>query len=479
MHDRWTTVRRAAAITAVIVALAVGYREVPRAQSAALNGKQRWLAGELLPINAVAQARARRVMQTTGPRQKFVPGRVIVKMTDGTSESSLSALVAKMGGRTVTRRPFADFVVVTLDADRDVVAAAQEIAAQPGVRYAEPEWRRYPTFTPNDPLYHLQWNFQKLDMERTWDINRGGESSIVVAVIDSGVAYTTRGPTRPAPDLEGATFVSPHDFIWDDDLPVDLDGHGTHVTGTIAQRTGNDLGVAGMAFNVAIMPVKVLSGPWDEALGAPNVGTSATLAEALRYAADHGAKVINLSLGGEGESDAERDALNYAISKGAVILAAAGNDGEIGSPESFPAGFATEIRGLMAVAALDFNLERAVYSNSNDYVEISAPGGDTLADLNGDGFGDGVLQQTLDPLSVDEGIFDHFGYFFFEGTSMATPHVAGLAALLMAQGVTDPKAVEAVIERFATDIGPNGRDNDTGFGVINPRATIRGLGISK
>jgi serine protease len=328
-------------------------------------------------------------------------------------------------------------------------------------------------------LYHLQWNFQKLDMERTWDINRGAESSVVVAVIDSGVAYTTKGATRQAPDLEGTTFVSPHDFIWDDDTPVDLDGHGTHVTGTIAQRTGNDLGVAGMAFNVAIMPIKVLSGPWDEAMGAPNTGTSATLAEALRYAADNGAKVINLSLGGEGESEAERDAINYAISKGAVILAAAGNDADVGSPPSFPAAFATEIQGLVAVAALDFNLQRAPYSNSNDYVEISAPGGDTLADLNGDGFGDGVLQQTLDPLSVDNGIFDDFGYFFLEGTSMATPHVAGLAALLMSQGVTDPKAIEAVIERFATDMGPSGRDNDTGFGVINPRATIRGLGLSK
>ena len=235
-------------------------------------------------------------------------------------------------------------------------------------------------------------------------------------MIDSGVAYTTKGATRQAPDLEGTTFVSPHDFIWDDDLPVDLDGHGTHVTGTIAQRTGNDLGVAGMAFNVAIMPVKVLSGPWDEALGAPNTGTSATLAEALHYAADNGAKVINLSLGGEGESEAERDAINYAISKGRVILAAAGNDGDIGSPPSFPAAFATEIQGLLAVAALDFNLQRAPYSNSNDYVEISAPGGDTLADLNGDGFGDGVLQQTLDPFSVDEGIFDDFGYFFLQGT---------------------------------------------------------------
>ena len=479
MHDRGSSLRRTIAVVAAIVAVSVGYQDVPRAQSPALNAKQRWLAGELLPIDAVANARARRATLEREPRQRFVPGRVLVKLADGVTESSLSALVSKVGGRSVTRRPFADFVVLSIDGNRDAVAVAREVAAQPGVVYAEPEWRRYPTYTPNDPLYHLQWNFQKLDMERTWDINRGAESSVIVAVLDSGVAYTTKGATRQAPDLEGTTFVSPHDFIWDDDTPVDLDGHGTHVTGTIAQRTGNDLGVAGMAFNVAIMPVKVLSGPWDEAMGAPNIGTSATLAEALRYAADNGAKVINLSLGGEGESEAERDAINYAISKGAVILAAAGNDGDIGSPPSFPAAFATEIQGLLAVAALDFNLQRAPYSNSNDYVEISAPGGDTLADLNGDGFGDGVLQQTLDPLSVDNGIFDDFGYFFFQGTSMATPHVAGLAALLMSQGVTDPKAIEAVIERFATDMGPSGRDNDTGFGVINPRATIRGLGISK
>ena len=476
--------RRSASPGQTVVAIAfatlvIGYQSDLLAQTASLNAKQLWLAGAPLPVNAAAQVLMRRAAQANVPRQKFVPGRLLVKLADGISEAALTTLAARVGGRSVSRRPFADFVVITIDSDRDVAAAALEVAAQPGVVYAEPEWRRYPTYTPNDPLYHLQWNFQKLDMERTWDINRGAQSSLVVAVLDSGVAYTTEGPTRPAPDLEGTTFVSPHDFIWDDSTPVDLDGHGTHVTGTIAQRTGNDLGVAGMAFNVAIMPVKVLSGLWDEILGAPNVGTSATLAEALRYAADNGAKVINLSLGGEGESDAERDAINYAISKGAVVLAAAGNEGEIGSPDSFPAAFAPDIQGLIAVAALDFNLQRAVYSNSNPYVEISAPGGDTLADLNDDGFGDGVLQQTLDPSSVDEGIFDEFGYFFFEGTSMATPHVAGLAALLMTQGVTDPKAVEAVIERFATDIGPTGRDNDTGFGVINPRATIRGLGIGK
>jgi serine protease len=479
MHVRSASPRRAVVLAFACATLFVGYEHDSRAQTAGLNAKQRWLAGEPLPVNAAAEVRARRQALASEPRPTFVPGRVLVKLADGAPESALSSLATRVGARSVARRRYADFVVMTVDSDRDVVTAAQDIAAQPGVVYAEPEWRRYPTYTPNDPLYHLQWNFQKLDMERTWDINRGGQSSLVVAVIDSGVAYTADGPTQPAPDLQGTTFVSPHDFVWDDDTPVDLDGHGTHVTGTIAQRTGNDLGVAGMAFNVAIMPVKVLSGPWDEILGAPNVGTSATLAEALRYAADNGAKVINLSLGGEGESEAEREAVNYAISKGAVVLAAAGNEGEIGSPDSFPAAMATEIPGLIAVAALGFDLQRTAYSNSNPYVEIAAPGGDTAADLNGDGFADGVLQQTLDPASVEQGIFDNFGYFFFEGTSMATPHVAGLAALLMTQGVTDPKAVEAVIERFATDIGPSGRDNDTGFGVINPRATIRGLGISK
>jgi serine protease len=388
-------------------------------------------------------------------------------------------MVTHVGGRAVSRRPFADFVVVHIDTSRDVVDAARQLAAEPGVIYAEPDPMRYPTFVPNDPLYSYQWNLKKLDMERVWDINRGAQSSLIVAVLDSGVAFLDDGPVRQAPDLAGTTFVSPHDFIWDDDKPVDLDGHGTHVTGTIAQRTGNDLGVAGIAFNAAIMPVKVLSGEWDEILGAPNVGTSAVLAEGLRYAVDHGAQVINLSLGGEGTSTAELDAINYAISKGAVIVASAGNDGDIGSPDSFPAAYAKDVQGLIAVAALDFNLARASYSNSNPYVEIAAPGGDTSVDLDGDGNRDGVLQQTIDPDSAANGVFDDFGFFFFQGTSMAAPHVSGLAALLITQGVTNPKAVEAAIEKFATDIGTAGRDNDTGFGVINPRATIRGLGLSR
>jgi serine protease len=162
-----------------------------------------------------------------------------------------------------------------------------------------------------------------------------------------------------------------------------------------------------------------------------------------------------------------------------VVVAAAGNNGGSGNAPIWPAAYATSIPGLMAVAAVDYNFVRAPYSNSNDYVEIAAPGGNIDEDEDHDGYGDGILQQTLDFDLVDQGIFNQFAYFYVEGTSMATPHVSALSALLMQQGVSDPKAVEIVIERFATDVGPAGRDNDTGAGVINPRATLRGLGLNQ
>jgi serine protease len=285
---------------------------------------------------------------------------------------------------------------------------------------------------------------------------------------------------QQAPDLAGTTFVSPRDFIWDDDQPLDFDGHGTHVTGTIAQSTNNNLGVAGIAFNASIMPVKALHSELDLLLGAPNLGTSALVAQAIRYAAENGAKVINLSLGGEVVSTAERDALQFAVDRGAVVVVAAGNSGEMGSPAEYPAAYAKDIEGVVAVAATDFSRTRAPYSNSNDYVELAAPGGDLDKDLNGDGFADGVVQQTIDfEAFLITGRFDQFRYVFFNGTSMAAPHVAGLSALLIDQGVTDPKAVEAALKKFATDLGPPGRDNEYGYGLINPRATLRGLGLAR
>ena len=465
---------------------------IPVAQAPAQNGKQRLLAGERLDpqlLATIAERRAAtRAMAPVAPdgtpvppaRPAVAPGLLVVKFAGDVESSRVSALAGDVGASRVVAGRHGDFTVLHVDPAADVQALARSLAAQPGVIYAEPAAMRYPLYRPNDELYDLQWNLQALEMERAWDINRGGKDSIVVAVIDGGVAYLTRGSFHQAPDLAGTRFVPGYDFLWQDAEPVDLEGHGTHVTGTIAQTTGNGEGVAGMAFGVSIMPIKAVSGELDVLLGAPVVGTSAVVADAIRFAVDNGAHVINMSLGGDMASTAERDAIRYAVDQGVVVVVAAGNEGERGSPPSYPGADAGDIDGAIAVGAVDVALARAPYSNVNDYVEIAAPGGDLGADLNDDGYADGVLQQTLDAEAVfGEGRWDVFVYEFSHGTSMATPHVAALAALLIDQGITDPRAVEAALKRFATDLGPEGRDNETGHGLLNPRATLRGLGLSR
>jgi serine protease len=422
-------------------------------------------------------------------RGKWLPGRVLVKYKTNP-----------------------DFEIVTIDQHQDAEAVAERLAGLEGVEYAQADYLAHPHFRPNDPLFDQQWNMSAIGMERAWDINSGATSSIIVAVLDTGVAYDTviyeyfaQGviigsrrypplgrvsvPFAAAPDLAGPNrFAAPRDFIWNDTAPVDLDGHGTHVAGTIGQLTNNGVGVAGMAFNVRIMPVKVLDGDWDLIFDAPNVGTVALIASAIRYAADNGARVINMSLGfSPGVMvPAIEDALRYAVGRGVFVAISAGNDFEEGNPVEPLAELAARIDGVMAVGAVDRQLNRAPYSSQRPAVEIAAPGGDTRTGPSG-----GILQQTYDPLigvsdplsqpvsSYGPPRFDVFRYVPFQGTSMAAPHVAGLAALLMQQGLTDPVAIEMAIRRFATDRGAPGRDEDFGYGLINPRDTLRGLGLSR
>ena len=206
-------------------------------------------------------------------------------------------------------------------------------------------------------------------------------------------------PFAAAPELTGPNrFVAPRDFIWDDNLPVDLDGHGTHVAGTIGQLTNNGVGVAGMAFNVRLMPVKVIGGDWDFIFGAPNEATTSVVAAGIRYAADNGAQVINMSLGfeGTGPLPAIEEALRYAVGKGAFVTVAAGNGFEDGNPEESLAEIAANMDGVISVGAVGRTLDRAFYSSSRSSVEIAAPGGDFRAG----GEAGGVIQQTYDPARV-------------------------------------------------------------------------------
>jgi len=454
-----------------------GGTPVTPAVTPAANLKKQLLAQENRVASSTDRLIERLRPRATALAAAYVPGHLVVKFAEGADDRVMTAAASTVAASRVWKPSYADFTYVEIPADLDPVAAAARVAAMPGVVYAEPDGRVVPVYRPNDPFYRYQWNLQRLDMERAWDINPGAQNSVTVAVIDSGVAYLTKGGFAQAPEFAGTRFAPGYDFVWDDDEPVDMDGHGTHVAGTIAQTTNNSLGVAGMAFNVTIMPLKAIYTDWDERLGAPYPYGASTIARAVRFAADNGAKVINMSIGSLSPNTASRDAIVYAIGKGVFVAVSGGNEGDSGNTPFYPAVYAKDIDGAMAVAAVDYNLTAAYYSNRNDYIEIAAPGGDVTADENNDGFGDGVLQQTLDFDARDAGIFNQFDYVFEQGTSMAAPHVSALAALLYDQGVTNPAAIEAALKKFATDVGPQGRDDQTGFGLINPRATLRGLGL--
>jgi serine protease len=441
------------------------------------------------------------------------PGRVLVKFRASTTDEARAAARSSVRASGTSNAPWGDFEILAIDPALDPERAATMLAARADVEYAQPDYIAVPAFRPNDPLYAEQWNLPAIQLEQAWDINPGASSSIVVAVLDGGVAfdnatfqfqtipfvyqgklYPSLGsvvvPFAAAPELGGPSrFVAPRDFIWNDNDPLDMAGHGTHVAGTIGQLTNNGVGVAGVAFNVRLMPVKVLAEQWDVIFGAPRVGTTSVVASGIRYAADNGAKVINMSLGFEGSSPLPviDEALNYAVGKGAVIVVAAGNSFEDGNPVEALAEAASRIDGVISVGAVARDLNRAFYSSSRSSVELTAPGGSARVG----GAAGLVTQQTFDAvLSVRDPLdapvsayraprFDMFRYEGLQGTSMAAPHVSGVVAMLMQQGLTDPAVIEAALKKFATDRGPAGRDDEYGFGIVNARNTLRGLGIAR
>lgn len=324
------------------------------------------------------------------------------------------------------------------------------------VLYAEPNYIATSYAVPNDPYYGYQWHLDNatkggIHTEAAWNVTQG--AGVTVAVVDTGIAYENYSIYYRAPDFASTSFVSGYDFVNNDSHPNDDNGHGTHVAGTVAQSTNNSVGVAGIAYKASLMPVKVLNKNGS--------GSYADVADGIRWAADNGAQVINLSLGGPSSSNALRDAVAYAYNKGVTIVAASGNDnGAVGYPAAYD-------EYVIAVGATRFDEQRAPYSNYGSSLDIVAPGGDLNVDQNADGYGDGVLQQTF------SGNPRVFGYYFFQGTSMATPHVAGVAALVIANGnATSPNAVRAALETTADDLGIAGIDAYYGNGLVNAASAL-------
>ena len=291
-----------------------------------------------------------------------VPGRVVVDFRDGTSAAVLAERSAAWG---VSLR-FNSLVgpedgVALADGVKDVDGLLQAIRQSPDVEFAEPLLTyEAQGFTPNDPDYAKQWNLRLIGMPDAWEVSRG--KGVIVAVLDTGVAYETRGAFVRVPDLKGVRFADGYDFVHDTTHPNDDNGHGTHVAGTIAQATNNGEGVAGIAFEATLMPIKVLD--------ASGSGNSADIADGIRWAVDHGAKVLNLSLGGFGYSRVIENAVAYARRHGAVVVAAAGNHGD--GTVAYPAAY----EGAVGVGAVGPDGTRTPYSAWGEQLDLLAPGGD-------------------------------------------------------------------------------------------------------
>ncbi len=355
---------------------------------------------------------------------------IIVAYKPGYTYSETQLKNALHGVR--TRKTVGDARVQEVSVNGDINAKINELRRDTAVAYAEPNYRRsVSATTPNDPDYaSSQWNLRTTRADAAWDITRGSTSGII-AVIDTGVSVSH-------PDLAGK-IVAGYDFIDNDSDPTDLNGHGTHVAGIAAAITNNGVGVAGMDWNARLMPVRVLD--------AAGNGYDSDIASGIVWAADHGAKVINMSLGGASSyPQTMQSAIDYAYGKGVMIVAAAGNTpGEL----TYPAA----CNHVVAVAATDSADNRASFSNYGSFVDVAAPGVNIISTFwtagNGNTYGQG------------------------SGTSMASPLVAGLAALLTELYPTwTPDQVTSRIEATADDLGTTGRDDFYGYGRVNAAAAL-------
>jgi subtilisin family serine protease len=321
---------------------------------------------------------------------------LLVKFAAGTLDADRLQLLQAHGGRLKERLAALDVDVGTFPALRSgnpqrIERVINALKNDPRIEYVEPNYIYSTSFTPNDPGLGQQYAWNNIQAYSAWDTTQGS-SSTVVAIIDTGIQ-------RSHPDLNDK-IVAGYDFVQNDTAPDDGNGHGTHVAGTAAAETNNGTGGAGTCPNCRLMPVRVLDNNGS--------GTLTNVANGITWAADNGAKVINLSLGGGG-STALRDAVDYAWNRGVFLACAAGNSNTSSTGNAFPAAYTN----CFAIASTDSGDNRSSFSNYGSWVEVAAPGSS-------------IYSTWLNS-----------GYNTISGTSMATPHVAGLAGLLSSQGLTN------------------------------------------
>jgi serine protease len=417
----------------------------------------------------------------TAPHPGYVPGQLLVRF-DG-------------GGEHVLKLP----------TGVDLPTAERALDANPGVDYAVPNYVAHTSSVPDDPgiagapggWERMQWNFLPcgslcgesptplpfqerggLNALGAWDLlkQRGTPAGkgARVAVLDTGVAYMTKKPKfKRSPDFSRKQFLPGYDFVDKDRQPLDEDGHGTHVTGTIAERTGNHFGLTGLASRAKIIPVRVLD--------SEGFGTARNIAKGIRWAANHKAQVINMSfefslgVNSCGKIKGICSAIKYAFKKGALIVAAAGN--ENGEPVAYPAG----APHVIGVGRTTKDACLASDSRTGAGLDLVAPGGGfpLLANCGSD---DGLFSRGVPifQLTLVGSGFTNFGYpGGYEGTSMAAAHVSGVAALVIGSHLVgnSPAAVECQLEATArhtdSQLGQPYDPRLFGAGLVDAAAAVR------
>lgn len=430
----------------------------------------------------------------------FVPGDIIVKFKSGVSLQNVQTLSA--GGAVLQRvRSLSVERVWLYKAALDVqgtLAAVADLVARGDVEYAHPNYRLYPTRTPNDPLYAQQWHYPAINLPQAWDTERGQTNPVTVAVIDTGQLLQH-------PDFDPGRILPGFDMISDPNNARDGNGrdnnpedsgdlieptqssyHGTHVAGTILARSDNNLGVAGVSWGARLLPVRVLG---------VQGGSLVDITDGMLWAAalpvegapsnPNKAAIINMSLGGArpcSQVPLYQEVINRINAAGVIIVAAAGNDAQ-NVANFVPASCS----GVITVGATGPSGGRAPYSNFGTRIDVMAPGGNVSVNLNGIQNGGGVLS----PLKSDPN--NQFNYVFYHGTSMAAPHVSGLIALMKSArpSLTRAEALD-ILRRTARPLNqtqcqgetdpnrptppPGITATDCGAGLVDAQAALEALG---
>lgn len=376
--------------------------------------------------NAISYNRA---MQTKAQSLAVRSNRVIVKFRASATEQQVKS-VSRFVAASIPSLGISVLNVGTKDASTQLAA----LASTGAVEYSEPDYVAKTQVSTNDPGLGQQYGHRALNVPRAWDVTMG-DPSVVVAVVDTGIDLNH-------PDLRDR-LVSGVSFVPGTAGPMDDNGHGTHVAGIIAATGNNGQGVVGVAPNCRLMPVKVLDTNGE--------GNTSDIVSGIVWAAEHGARVINLSLGGGGGGKALESAVAYAQRKGCVVVAAMGNDGS--NLQAYPASYP----GVIAVGSVDEGDTRSDFSNFGRWISVTAPGGEIYSTMP-------TYRTTL----MDQDPGADIGYGTLSGTSMATPYVAGLVALICsANPRIAPAAVKNLLERTATDLQTPGYDSFTGYGRVD------------